>query len=152
VLALLGDVKGGDELGKGILPGSPLAEQYAAVKAWRAGDPSAAAAMLARAEAADPWPNLGLAPSYLLAELSAATGDDMGTIAAVERFHRLPPDRIWRAWAYPRSLLLSAEAHAHIGDLGTARAEVDRLLALLAHADPGLQLALRGRALRRRLS
>jgi tetratricopeptide (TPR) repeat protein len=152
VLALLGDVKHGDELARGFAPGSLAAQEYGAVRAWRQGDADGAMAALARAEASDPWPNAVLAPAYLLAEISAAAGDDEGTIAAVQRFRRLPPDRVWRAWAYPRALLLSAEAHARLGDREAARAEVDRLLALLAHADPGFDLVGKVRSLKRRLS
>jgi tetratricopeptide (TPR) repeat protein len=151
VLALLGDVPHGDDLARGFAPGSPGAQQYAAVRAWRQGDPDGAAAAMARAEAADPWPNTGLAPAYLLAEIGAANGDDAGAIAAVARFRRLPPDRLWRAWAYPRALLLSAEAHARLGEREAARAELDVLMKLLAHADPGLALVGRARLLKKQL-
>ena len=152
VLALMGDVPHGDAVIEGTPEGSPVRQQYAAVKSWRGGDAEAAESVLVRAEAADPWPNSGLAPAYLLAEIRAATGDDAGAIAAVARFQRLPPDRIWRAWAYPRALFISAQAHAHLGERAQARAEVDRLLQILARADPGTQLVREARLLRAKLS
>jgi hypothetical protein len=101
-------------------------------------------ALLAQLERRDPWPVEGLAPSYLQAEVASAAGDAIGAIAAVERFERLPADRGWRAWAYPRSLQLSALAHRWLGDGGAAREEQGRLAALFARADPafldGMQL------------
>ena len=151
VAALLGDMKHAEELASAIPQGSALAQQYQAIRTWRRGDAEAAAASLARAEASDPWPNVGLAPAYLLAEIGAATGDDAGAIAAVERFLRLPPDRVWRAWAYPRALLLSAEAHARLGEREAARAQVDRLLSLLSRSDPGFPLTTRARLLKKKL-
>ncbi len=73
-----------------------------------------------------------------MAEMSAAAGDDVGTLAAVERFHRLPADRIWRAWAYPRSLYLEAAAHLRLGEREAAQgASSTGCLKLLARADPG---------------
>jgi len=148
---LLGDDRHAEELARALDPGSPAGQQYQALRAWRGGDTAGALAILERAEADDPWPNEGIAPSYLMAEIAAATGDDVGTLAAVGRFQRLPPDRIWRAWAYPRSLYLAAVAHAHLGEGDAARGLIDRLLALLARADPDVPLVKRARALRAEL-
>jgi len=149
---LLGDTRHADQLAQSLEPGSPADRQVQALRAWRAGDAAGALATLAREEERDPWPNEGIAPSYLMAEIEAAVGDDVDTLAAVERFQRLPPDRIWRAWAYPRSMYLSAVAHAHLGERDAARREVDRLLALLARADADVPLARQARALRRELT
>ena len=150
VLALLGDLRHADQLAPSL--DRIALEEYQAARAWKMGEATSAAATLARLEARNPWPSYGLAPAYLLAELSASTGDDLGTLAAVERFRRLPPNRFWRAWAYPRSLLLSAEAHLHLGDGVAARADLDQLLGLMARADPDLPIVKRARALRKRLS
>jgi tetratricopeptide (TPR) repeat protein len=147
VFALLGDLPHADALAADLDRATPEGEQYEALRAWRQGDPGGALARLARAESQDPWPVIGLAPAYLMAEISAAGGDDIGTLAAVERFHRLPPDRIWRAWAYPRSLYLSAVAHRRLGQLDAARRELGRLLVLYARADPGVELLKQARAL-----
>ncbi len=151
LFALLGDLKRAEELARALEPGSPAEVQYRALRQWRSGDPTAAMASLAVAESQDPWPNSGLAPAYLMAEIAAASGDDVGTLAAVARFQRLPSDRIWRAWAYPRSLYLSAVAHAHLGDRQVASDELDRLLGLLAHADPTISLLKQARSLRSEL-
>jgi tetratricopeptide (TPR) repeat protein len=144
VLELLGDGLHAAVLAARLQPESHAAEQYRALRAWRAGDAAGAVALLAQLERRDPWPVEGLAPSYLQAEVASAAGDAIGAIAAVERFERLPADRGWRAWAYPRSLQLSALAHRWLGDGGAAREEQGRLAALFARADPafldGMQL------------
>ena len=152
LLALLGDMEHAEVLARGLSPGSTASEQLQAIRQWRAGDAAGAAALLAKAETRDPWPNDGIAPAYLRAEVSAAVGDDVGTLDAVTRFQRLPADRFWRAWAYPRSLLLSAGAHLGLGDRDAARTELDRLQALLVTADPGLPLSKQARTLREQLS
>jgi eukaryotic-like serine/threonine-protein kinase len=150
-LALLGDLPHAELLARELDPDSQAALEFAALKAWRAGDTAAALAGLAKAEARDPWPVGGLAPSFLTAEVNTAAGDDVGTLAAVERFQRLPPDRIWRAWGYPRSLYLQALAHQRLGEREAARQPLDRLLKLLARADPDTLLAKQARALRAKL-
>jgi tetratricopeptide (TPR) repeat protein len=150
-LMLLGDAPHAEELARGLVPGSAAEEQYRALRAWRSGDAASAAASLARAEALDPWPNDGIAPAYLLAEVSASIGDDVGTLAAIGRFQRLPADRIWRAWAYPRALYLAATAHRRLGDREAARREVGRLIGLLSHADPTVSLLKQARSLQARL-
>jgi hypothetical protein len=93
----------------------------------------------------------GLPPAYLIAEVSAAAGQDAETVAAVERFLRFPPRGFWRAFAYPRSLFLSAQAHARLGEREEARREIDALLTLWKRADADLSLLRQARALRARL-
>ena len=151
VFVLLGDLKRAEELAVSLPPGSPAEVQYRALRAWRAGDVAGALARLAQAEVQDPWPTSGLAPAYLAAEVAAAAGDDVTVVAMVGRFQRLPPDRIWRSWAYARSMLLSARAHARLGERERARSEVDRLLGLLARADRDLTLLQEARSLRSEL-
>jgi tetratricopeptide (TPR) repeat protein len=151
VLVLLGDLPRAEKLAVSLDPGSPAELQYQALRAWRAGDMAGALARLAQAEVQDPWPTSGLAPAYLAAEVAAAAGDDVTVVAAVARFQRLPPDRIWRAWAYPRSIYLSARAHARLGEREQARRELDGLLRLLARADPDLALSKQARSFRSEL-
>jgi tetratricopeptide (TPR) repeat protein len=151
VLELFGDAAHAAALARTLDADSVSALEYRALRAWRDGDPGEAMAVLGKLEAQDPWPTTGLAPAYLEAEVAAATGDDVATLAAVARFHRLPPDRIWRAWAFPRSLLLAARAHARLGDRERALHELDRLLGLLARADPGVDLVKQARSLRSEL-
>ncbi|MGC3998732.1 MAG: protein kinase [Anaeromyxobacter sp.] len=151
VLLLLGDEKTAAEVGKAIPPGTNQALQFQALRAWRAGDLQVALAKLAQAEAQDPFPVRGLSPAYLTAEVSAAAGDDGATLAAIARFRRLPPRGFWRSWAYPRSILLAAQAHQRLGERAQARAELDRLLALFSGADQDLPLLKAARALERRL-
>lgn len=151
VLLLLDDRAHAEQLGQALDPDSTAALQYQALRKWRDGDAVGAAALLARAETQDPWPVSGLAPAYLLAEICASLGDDVGTLAAMERFRRLPADRVWRAWAYPRGLLLAAAAHARLGDRELAREELDRLLSLQSRADPMVPFPKQARAIRARL-
>jgi tetratricopeptide (TPR) repeat protein len=151
VFALLGDLSHAEVLAAALVPGSPEQVQYQALRTWRAGDAASALARLAREEGRDPWPSSGIAPAYLAAEVAAAAGDDLTVLAMVERFQRLPPNRIWRAWAFPRSLFLAAQAHAHLGDREAAHRELDRLLALLARADPDVVLSKQARSLRSEL-
>ncbi len=151
VLVLLGDLQHADRLGRSLSDGSMEQREYAALVAWRRGDVDGALAQLAALEARDVWPVWGLPPAYLIAEVSAAAGLDSETLAAVERFRNLPPRGFWRAFAYPRSLFLAAQAHARLGDREAARREIDALLALWKKADPDLSLLRQARALRARL-
>jgi tetratricopeptide (TPR) repeat protein len=148
LFVLLGDLAHAEALAASLEPGSPAEIQYQALRAWRSGDVAGALARLAQEEARDPWPSSGLAPAYLAAEVAAAAGDDVTVLATVQRFQHLPPDRIWRAWAYPRSLYLAAMAHARLGDRDAARRELDRLLALLSRADHDVLLLKQARSLR----
>ena len=147
LLLLLGDAAHAAELAKGLPRAGAAENQYQALLRWRAGDPAAAGALLAREEARDPWPTDGVAPAFLLAEVAAGSGDDVGTLAATDRFFRLPADRSFRLWAYPRALYLSALAHHRLGEDEAARGEVARLLALLTRADRSVRLVGQVRAL-----
>jgi hypothetical protein len=140
VLLLLGDVERAELLASGLVPGSPAARQVQALRAWRAGDPTTASAQLTALEEQDPLPVFGLAPAYLIAEVSAAAGDDVGTLAAVSRFERLPARGSWTAWALPRARVLAAGAHLRMGDREAAQRELTRTLHDLGRADPALPL------------
>ncbi len=78
VLLLLGDRAHAEQLAQALDPGSSAAVQYQALRKWRDGDAVGAAAMLARVENEDPWPAVGLAPAYLLAEILGLAGRRRG--------------------------------------------------------------------------
>ena len=150
-LALFGDLPHAAELAELLPARSTAAEEHAALVAWRGGDAAGAAARLAVLDARDPWPNRGLAPSYLLAEVSADARDWRATLEAVNRFRSLWPRGMWRSWAIPRVHYLAALAHAELGEREHARAELGRLLALWHRADRELPLLRDARALGARL-
>ncbi|HET9552201.1 MAG TPA: protein kinase [Anaeromyxobacteraceae bacterium] len=152
LLALFGDPVRARELAAALPRGSMAEQQVEALAVWRRGDAGAAAAALTLLEQRDPWPEDGIAPSYLLAELNAATGRPEEVVAAVERFHRMWPRTIWRGWAWSRSLLLAARAEERLGRREEALAAVERLLAVLRRADEGLPLLRDARHLRERLA
>ena len=148
VVVLLGDLQHSEQLARSLPAGSIELEEYQALIAWRRGDVDGALAQLDRLEVRDPWPVMALPPAYLIAEVSAAAGLDSETLAALGRFQDLPPRGFWRAFAYPRSLFLAAQAQARLGNHDAARRELDRLLSLWKRADPDLSLLRQARALR----
>jgi eukaryotic-like serine/threonine-protein kinase len=151
LLALEGDLPHAAELAGAIRSGTPADEQYRALLAWRAGDAPRALALLDATERHEPWPSSALYPSYLVAEVAASLRDHRAVLSAAERFHRLWPRGYWCGWASTRVLFLTAEAHAALGERQEARADLDRLLARLRRADPGLPLLRQARALAARL-
>jgi hypothetical protein len=148
LLALLGDLEHARLLGQHLVPGSLAAEELVALEAWRAGKVTEALSRLTAIEARDAWPAYGIAPAYLAAEVSAAAGDDRETLSAVQRYLRLPPRGSYRTYAFLRSLYLTARAHRNLGDPAAALEVADRLVRLLARADPDVPLARDARALR----
>ncbi len=151
LLALVGDPALAQRLAAALDPASTEAQEVAALVAWRRGERAAAAASLALLEQRDPWPNVAIAPAYLIAELTAGGGEPSEVVAAVERFHRMWPRGVWRGWAWSRSLLLEARARERLGQPDAARAGAERLLVVLRRADPDLRLLTEARALRDRL-
>ena len=152
LLALVGDPRLAKKLAASLDQGSTAAQEVAAVEAWRRGERASAAASLALLEQRDPWPDVAIAPAYLIAEMTADGGEPSEVVAAVERFHRMWPRGLWRGWAWSRSLLLAARAHERLGQLDEARADAERLLRVLRRADPALRLLAEARALRDRLA
>jgi eukaryotic-like serine/threonine-protein kinase len=145
-LAVLGDGAGSAAL----VPDATgrVGEVLGALRTARAGDTSTALARLAVVEASDPAPVLDLPPSYLAAEIASAAGEHREALAAVARFRRLPAYGTGYGWVYLRSVLIAARAHHALGDDASARREVDRLLAMLAHADRDLPLLRDAKSLR----
>jgi tetratricopeptide (TPR) repeat protein len=130
---------------------STTVRELEAVAAWRRGQHADALATVAQLEQRAPWVDDAIIPAYLLAALQADGGEPAEVIAAVERFQRVWPGDIWRGWAWTRALLLSARASERLGRLDEARVGVERALAVLRRADPGLPLLAEARALRDRL-
>jgi eukaryotic-like serine/threonine-protein kinase len=145
-LALRGDVAHAASLLEGV-PRGPATDQVEALAAWHRGDAAGALARLTALDAAEPEPVEGLYPSYLLAEVASAAGDHRTALEAVERWRRQRVRGYWHAWAWPRSLLIAARAHASMGDKAAARRELDRLGETYRRADPGLPLTREARAL-----
>jgi hypothetical protein len=96
--------------------------------------------------------DFGLAPAWLLADLSARSGADAEAVEAFRRFRGLYiPTTMWRSWAHAASLATEAEALARLGRHGEARAAADRLLEEWKDAAPeepllARALAISGRA------
>jgi len=147
LLALAGDAEHASLLAGRAPANSAAAVELEALRLWRRGEGAEAVARLATLEARDPWPTYALAPAYLIAEIAADSGDPREAVRATARYHQLWPRGIWRGWAYPRSLYLSARAHAEIGDVAAAREETERLVALLGRADRSDRLLPAVRAL-----
>ena len=148
-LALAGDVEHATVLARRLPPHTSDRELADAALAWRAGDLAGARDRLRALDALDPSPVYGLAPSFLLAELSGAAGDDTATLEAVRRFRSVWAHLGGRGgWTMPRALLLEARALARLGRGEAARAALDRLLAERARADEGDALLAEARVLR----
>lgn len=92
------------------------------------------------------------APAWLAAECALEVTPDQRALADLRRFQRFyRPLGPWRAWAWPRSLLLEARLLDRLGRRAEARTALSRLEALWSRADPDLPLVAEAKALRRRL-
>jgi serine/threonine protein kinase len=92
------------------------------------------------------------APAWLAAECAIEVAPDERALVDLRRFQRFYlPFGPWRAWAWPRSLLLEARLLDGLGRRAEARAALSRLEALWSRADPGQPLLSEVKALRRRL-
>ncbi|HUL58215.1 MAG TPA: protein kinase [Anaeromyxobacteraceae bacterium] len=153
-LAYLGDVRRGDELARGLPPGAAR-DLYAAIAAWRRGDPLRAVERLTPRPGDPPlglWVLSPEAPAFLLAEALSDARDDAAALAAFQRFRAVyQPLSNWRVWAFPRSRVLMARILARMGRTAEAGAELDRLVTEWAHADADAPLLGEARALRAEL-
>ena len=151
-LAWLGDLAHARELAIHLPRSSSHYQLFAAALDWREGRPALARASLEALEARDPLPvEAMIAPAFLRAEIAVDEGLDAEAVDALRRFQRLPFQPYWRSWVYPRSLFLLARSLERLGKREEARAELDRLLRLWAHADAGLPLLKEARVLKARL-
>ncbi len=150
-LAYLGDLGHAADLAARFKLGAVNEEIYRAMVAWRRGDLGAAKAGLRAAEEVDSRPDFTLPPSFLLAEVSAAAGEDAEAVEALLRYQSVPYFGIWQGWVRPRSFYLLAHSLERLGQKDRARQEIDRLLLLWKDADPDAKLLAEARALRSRL-
>lgn len=151
LLALAGDPARGRRFLGDAAQGSVPFEEVEALAAWRGGDVAGALARLAALEAKSPWPQDGLPPSFLVAEVALDAGEFGEAAAAAERYRSLWPKGVWRGWAYPRSLWISALALEREGDVEGARKAAEALGDLLRKADRDEPLLSGLRALEARL-
>jgi tetratricopeptide (TPR) repeat protein len=126
----------------------------AAIVLWRSGHENEALTELRALDALRPVPlPLGVvAPSFLAGEIAFGAGRYADALASLRKFQALRIEALWRGWAYPRSLALSARAAEQLGKREEALADVHHLQELLSGADgddPDLAAA---RELERRLT
>jgi hypothetical protein len=126
-----------------------------ALIAWRGDGPLSALPQLRRLARADPFSVPSMppeAPAWLAAECAVEAELGEAALADVRRFQRFHyPLGLWRAWAYPRSLVMEARLLTELGRQDEAETALDKLDAVLARADPDLPLLTEAQALRRRL-
>jgi tetratricopeptide (TPR) repeat protein len=151
LLAMAGEPELALSLAVSLERSSTTVRELEAVAAWRRGQRADALASVAQLEQKAPWADDAIVPAYLLAALQADGGEPSEVVAAVGRFQRVWPGDVWRGWAWTRALVLSAQASARLGRLDEARSGLERALAVLRRADPGLPLLAEARALRDRL-
>lgn len=152
-LAMLGDIRHATELAAYLRPKTPDRELADAVLTWRAGDTSGALSRLKALDALEPMPDWGLPPSYLIASIASAAGEDTAVLEAARRFHTLWAHLGNRGgWIVPAMTFLEARAMARLGHADEARSVIDRLLAETNHADADVPLVRDARALRASLS
>ncbi len=153
-LAYLGDLEHAAGPAAHLRPGSPRQQTYDAVVLWQRGERDEALRRLREISARSPFDvDLAIAPAYLHGDLAARSGADAEAVEALRQFRSLfIPTMMWRSWAYPRSLYLSAASLERMGRRAEALEQVDRLLDDWRGADPGLPLLAEARALRARLA
>ena len=138
-LAYAGLLAEASSLAVTLRPGSPERRLHDAVALWRGGRAEAALDALRELDRVDPVPiPFGLvAPSFHAGEVALELGRDADAFAFFRRFQALRIDGLWRGWAYPRSLVLSARAAERLGRREEALNDVRHLLKMLEHADDG---------------
>jgi tetratricopeptide (TPR) repeat protein len=150
--ALVGDVAHARELATLARPRTPDSEIAGAILAWREGDAPGAMARLKALDAIEPDPVWGLPPSFCLAEIASATGEDPSVLAAARRFRSVWTQLgVFGGWMMPRMILLEARSLSRLGRTDEARALVDHLLKQEAKADTNDPIARELRELKARL-
>ena len=153
LLAWLGNLEEAARLAPHLRQGSPRQRTYEAVVLWQRGQREEGLRRLREIARTSPYDvDFGLAPAWLVADLSARSGEDAEAVEAFRRFRGLYiPTTMWRSWAHPASLATEAEALARLGRHGEARVVADRLLEEWKDAAPeepllARALAISGRA------
>jgi len=138
LLAWLGNLEDAARLAPHLRPGSPRQRTYEAIVLWRRGERDEGLRRLREIARTSPYDvDFGLAPAWLVADLSGRAGADAEAVEAFRRFRELYiPTTMWRSWAHPRSLAMEAESLARLGRHAEARAAADRLLAEWSDAAP----------------
>jgi tetratricopeptide (TPR) repeat protein len=153
LLAWMGNLEEAARLAPHLRQGSPRQRTYEAVVLWQRGQREEGLRRLREIARTSPYDvDFGLAPAFLVASLSARSGEDAEAVEAFRRFRGLYiPTTMWRSWAHPASLATEAEALARLGRHGEARAVADQLLEEWKDAAPeepllARALAISGRA------
>jgi serine/threonine protein kinase len=155
LLAYVGGLDAAESLLRDVVlePGTP--ELTRALVAWRRSGPASALPVLRRFARADPTSVPSIAPearAWLAAECAMEAEGGEAALADLRLFQRFYyPLGLWRAWSYPRSLVMEARLLADLGRHDEAADALDRLDALWARADPGLPLLREARLVRKRI-
>jgi len=137
LLAWLGNLEGAARLAPHLRQGSPRQRTYEAIVLWHRGERDEGLRRLREIARTSPYDvDFGLAPAWLVADLSARAGADAEAVEAFRRFRELYiPTTMWRSWAHPRGLAMEAESLVRLGRHGEARAAADQLLAEWSEAE-----------------
>jgi hypothetical protein len=153
LLAWLGETDLAARLAPHLRPGSPRQRTYEALALWNGGRREEALWRLRDVARTSPYDvDFGLAPAFLVADLSARAGDDAAAVEAWRRFRALYiPTAMWRSWAHARGLVGEAESLARLGRTDEAQEALHAFAAEWKNPDPGQPLQARAVALDGRL-
>jgi hypothetical protein len=152
VLALNGGMEEARPFARAMRPRSTEREIWDALEAWHRGDLAGASSRLRALDRLDPMPDYAPAPSFVLAEIASAAGEDADVLPAVRRYRTFLASGLVQAWTSPRATFLLARAQARLGHVDDARRELERLLAQWSSADADQPLLAEARALRAKLA
>ncbi len=150
-LALHGELDDARLLAAGLRPRSSEHEVWQAVESWKSGDVVGARTRLLALDHLDPVPDHAPMPSYLLAEIAAASGDDAEAVSAVRRCRSFWSAGLRASWTAPRATYLLALATHRMGRTEEARTSLRRLFEQWSAADRDQPLLAEAKALGARL-
>jgi hypothetical protein len=155
LLAYAGDAEGAMGLWPALERRPAERELLGALVTWRSAGAAEALPALRRLARGDPRAPADVppeAPAWFAAECALQAEGGEAALADLHRFQRFHfPLGFWRAWAYPRSLVLEARLLDGLGRRDEARAALDRFGRLWRRADPDQPLLEEARSLRREL-
>jgi tetratricopeptide (TPR) repeat protein len=153
LLAWMGDLEGAARLASHLRPGSPRQRTYEALLLWQRGERDDGLRRIREIAQTSPYDvDFGLAPAWLVADLSVRAGADAEAVEAFRRFRRLYiPTTMWRSWAHPRGMVLEAEALARLGRDDEAREVLGRFREEWRAAEPDQPLLAQAGAIAARL-